>query len=152
MDWSADVCSSDLIEPPTRGFSILATAHRIVTGIYCYPLQTSQLPGNLSPLLRGCTDTPATPVLPRRDRGHGRDRQVHRSARRRNPCAGEVWPGRVPRRGVAGAATAGESNVGGLDCSQAHSWRTYVARPRSEESRVGKECVRMCRSRWVPYL
>src|SRR3546814_9245074 len=81
------------IEPPTRGFSILATAHRIVTGIYCYPLQTSQLPGNLSPLLRGCTDTPATPVLPRRDRGHGRDRHVHRSARRRNPCAGEVWPG-----------------------------------------------------------
>src|SRR3546814_1682102 len=77
------------IEPPTRGFSILATAHRIVTGIYCYPLQTSQLHGNLSPLLRGCTDTPATPVLPRRDRGHGRDRQVHRSARRRNPCAGE---------------------------------------------------------------
>src|SRR3546814_3167506 len=54
------------IEPPTRGFSILATAHRIVTGIYCYPLQTSQLPGNLSPLLRGCTETPATPVLPRR--------------------------------------------------------------------------------------
>src|SRR3546814_15704302 len=106
------------IEPPTRGFSILATAHRIVTGIYCYPLQTSQLPGNLSPLLRGCTDTPATPVLPRRDRGHGRDRQVHRSARRRNPCAGEVWPGRVPRRGVAGAATAGEYKVGGLVCSQ----------------------------------
>src|SRR3546814_12495904 len=49
------------IEPPTRGFSILATAHRIVTGIYCYPLQTSQLTGNLSPLLRVCTDTPATP-------------------------------------------------------------------------------------------
>src|SRR3546814_13913590 len=134
-DWSSDVCSSDLlvagegIEPPTRGFSILATAHRIVTGIYCYPLQTSQLPGNLSPLLRGCTATPATPVLPRRDRGHGRDRQVHRSARRPNPCAGAGWPGRVPRRGVSGAETAGGSNGS------------------TEARRVGEGGVSTCRSR-----
>src|SRR3546814_13217967 len=26
-----------------------------------------------------------------------------------------------------------------------------VGGPRSEERRVGKECVRTCRSRWVPY-
>src|SRR3546814_16665475 len=27
---------------------------------------------------------------------------------------------------------------------------TKIARQRSEESRVGKECVRKCRSRWAP--
>ena len=29
--------------------------------------------------------------------------------------------------------------------------RTQGARPRSEERRVGKECLRLCRSRWSPY-
>ena len=26
-----------------------------------------------------------------------------------------------------------------------------IARARSEERRVGKECLRLCRSRWSPY-
>ena len=30
-----------------------------------------------------------------------------------------------------------------------HSYETYMAR--SEERRVGKECLRLCRSRWSPY-
>src|SRR3546814_8900352 len=30
-------------------------------------------------------------------------------------------------------------------------WRTIIARDRSEERRVGKECVSTCRSRWSPY-
>ena len=29
-------------------------------------------------------------------------------------------------------------------------WRGYLV-PRSEERRVGKECLRLCRSRWSPY-
>ena len=29
--------------------------------------------------------------------------------------------------------------------------RCIVATPRSEERRVGKECLRLCRSRWSPY-
>src|SRR3546814_4435555 len=29
---------------------------------------------------------------------------------------------------------------------------TMVLKPRSEERRVGKECVSTCRSRWSPYL
>ena len=28
---------------------------------------------------------------------------------------------------------------------------TGTANPRSEERRVGKECLRLCRSRWSPY-
>src|SRR3546814_12844878 len=30
-------------------------------------------------------------------------------------------------------------------------WRTTIAEDRSEERRVGKECVSTCRSRWSPY-
>src|SRR3546814_9475979 len=30
-------------------------------------------------------------------------------------------------------------------------WRHSAASPRSEERRVGKECVSTCRSRWSPY-
>ena len=29
--------------------------------------------------------------------------------------------------------------------------RKYGVKPRSEERRVGKECLRLCRSRWSPY-
>src|SRR3546814_3212070 len=32
-----------------------------------------------------------------------------------------------------------------------HQYRPYRAEQRSEERRVGKECVSTCRSRWSPY-
>ena len=32
-----------------------------------------------------------------------------------------------------------------------HNQGTFVKRKRSEERRVGKECVSLCRSRWSPY-
>src|SRR3546814_19454393 len=31
------------------------------------------------------------------------------------------------------------------------NWRGVIKRQRSEERRVGKECVSKCRSRWSPY-
>ena len=70
-------------------------------------------------------------------------------------CNGLVWPDRSPHPaawevkqlqgplgvalapGAAGAAGAGGAGVG--------------AAGRSEERRVGKECLRLCRSRWSPY-
>src|SRR3546814_921764 len=55
----------------------------------------------------------------------------------------------------------------GVNCTGSCSWKIYVksglvtwetqqtdyprTRPRSEERRVGKECVSTCRSRWSPY-
>src|SRR3546814_12633148 len=36
-------------------------------------------------------------------------------------------------------------------CSKEHSWSGDAANFRSEERRVGKECVSKCRSRWSPY-
>src|SRR3546814_13129585 len=37
------------------------------------------------------------------------------------------------------------------EAAGAHGWSFDAVRPRSEERRVGKECVRTCRSRWSPY-
>src|SRR3546814_12197781 len=37
------------------------------------------------------------------------------------------------------------------DPDKAEAFRPYVNRWRSEERRVGKECVSTCRSRWSPY-
>src|SRR3546814_5732522 len=39
----------------------------------------------------------------------------------------------------------------GIDPGQAQKNTTKVAMDRSEERRVGKECVSTCRSRWSPY-
>src|SRR3546814_15474912 len=43
-----------------------------------------------------------------------------------------------------GAGAAGDSTIWSAK-------RVTVIRNRSEERRVGKECVRTCRSRWSPY-
>ena len=43
--------------------------------------------------------------------------------------------------------TSGQAFIGGLDVSQ----NGRAVRRRSEERRVGKECVTTCRSRWSPY-
>src|SRR3546814_1513280 len=40
---------------------------------------------------------------------------------------------------------------GEMDAAQLASGHGQVARGRSEERRVGKECVSTCRSRWSPY-
>src|SRR3546814_20029984 len=37
------------------------------------------------------------------------------------------------------------------DSQPAEEWRECLAKGRSEERRVGKECVSTCRSRWSPY-
>ena len=31
------------------------------------------------------------------------------------------------------------------------TWENFWKKARSEERRVGKECLRLCRSRWSPY-
>src|SRR3546814_15252284 len=38
-----------------------------------------------------------------------------------------------------------------IDLTQAHFWDTSAVAARSEERRVGKECVGTGRSRWAPY-
>src|SRR3546814_2664819 len=38
-----------------------------------------------------------------------------------------------------------------LNCPARLPLQTIMRNPRSEERRVGKECVSTCRSRWAPY-
>src|SRR3546814_8862149 len=58
----------------------------------------------------------------------------------------------MPSRGVsvgAGLAYAGDAgNTAQIEESRMAEGHTYL---RSEERRVGKECVSTCRSRWSPY-
>src|SRR3546814_3411855 len=66
------------------------------------------------------------------------------------PCAGP------PRRGCRSTPTgfASDTRTGrcrGADQPQCDWLRQPVHDARSEERRVGKECVSTCRSRWLPY-
>src|SRR3546814_12440160 len=51
------------------------------------------------------------------------------------------------------AASTGTDGSGArrLSLSRALAVRAYLIDKRSEERRVGKECVSTCRSRWSPY-
>src|SRR3546814_21127262 len=46
---------------------------------------------------------------------------------------------------------AGRSAAGGAEPPSARGGTSALDAGRSEERRVGKECVRTCRSRWSPY-
>src|SRR3546814_1509933 len=65
-------------------------------------------------------------------------------------CALPIWRGALrappawPRRSRPPRRTSPRAGSG------ASARRTAPARPRSEERRVGKECVSTCRSRWSP--
>src|SRR3546814_20711174 len=48
-------------------------------------------------------------------------------------------------------STVPGNTVGHMDRSIHHFLQGFVP-PRSEERRVGQECVSTCRSRWSPYL
>src|SRR3546814_21036624 len=55
----------------------------------------------------------------------------------------------TPRRALV---TGGSGDLGGALCRQlAADGLHVIVHARSEARRVGKECVRTCRSRWSPY-
>src|SRR3546814_18088025 len=72
-------------------------------------------------------------------------------------CSSDLDPGNFRRSGAdlrgPGAGRAGRAELSALppgaelDASRTATWRLR----RSEERRVGKECVSTCRSRWSPY-
>src|SRR3546814_15100733 len=69
-------------------------------------------------------------------------------------CQGYVGePGPEHHRGLMerrGAARASILDVDDRDFRETHASQGYLT-TRSEERRVGKECVSTCRSRWSPY-
>src|SRR3546814_12709347 len=64
-----------------------------------------------------------------------------------------VGPQILPRQNVelAAAGAAGEACGGERDMTFQHLGEAAARFERSEERRVGKECVSTCRSRWSPY-
>src|SRR3546814_14720640 len=121
-DWSSDVCSPDLAGIAIDGVPRQITAEGDLAGI-----SRRQVAAVLG-VDRAAADRIIGPV---RDE----DMEV-RIERERLGCAGQ-------RRAVAihaDPARRGELLLGLLDL-----------RRRSEERRVGKECVSTCRSRWSPY-
>src|SRR3546814_13397022 len=71
------------------------------------------------------------------------------------------WPTLKPRPGRTAASPAGQTRSGTISSKKPY-WDVSAGRPdnrtstnrmstRSEERRVGKECVSTCRSRWSPY-
>ena len=88
-----------------------------------------------------------TPI--RLDSGSAHSRFAQR-IRRRYGVAMEALPPGVPHRAsqeqlFAALRARGESVAAALRIT-----RQWVLE-RSEERRVGKECLRLCRSRWSPY-
>src|SRR3546814_16899474 len=58
----------------------------------------------------------------------------------------------APDAGVAAAQRYGDQLVNAERYAEAvRMYDTAIARARSDERRVGKECVSTCRSRWSPY-
>src|SRR3546814_14786554 len=79
-----------------------------------------------------------------------------RGFRRAAPGGGEIGE-IIQRRRIAGGLPGGLQQHG-IDMPGTQSSSTTIARKscnwplaRSEERRVGKECVSTCRSRWSPY-
>src|SRR3546814_14972751 len=72
-------------------------------------------------------------------------------------CSSDLGSDAAPARGPARGAPRGKPRVLrvlGLLAAPERELRLRrlaLRRPRSEERRVGKECVSTCRSRWSPY-
>src|SRR3546814_10966946 len=67
-----------------------------------------------------------------------------------------LWLVPLPRWGrICGAGGGGERSIGKLDVRQPigelQRGLKTIGEARSEERRVGKECVSPCRSRWPPF-
>ena len=60
-----------------------------------------------------------------------------------------IGPEATIKGGITAEVIIVEGNVEGD--LKAHASITVRAKARSEERRVGKECVSLCRSRWSPY-
>ena len=56
----------------------------------------------------------------------------------------DMLPGKLPLEGINNRTTEAEEWISELE-------EKMVEITRSEERRVGKECLRLCRSRWSPY-
>ena len=60
-------------------------------------------------------------------------------------------PAQIPGSAPTDSNLAAAANITGTVLDSNHEALPGARVTRSEERRVGKECVRLCRSRWSPY-
>ena len=107
---------------------------------------------------RPFSNTPATGTLSPRCRCTGRPGMLHQPW----PSTAGSWRTRSLPCLTTTDQGSGELTLDGGTCvvvegsgevdQAGHRLHGMVKRERSEERRVGKECVSTCRSRWSPYL
>src|SRR3546814_14798799 len=137
-DWSADVCSSDLDEILQAMVADTALGRAYVNN-------GGDIAVHLAPgesLRAGVVCNPEHP--------HGDAIAVLHAAQPARGIATSGWRGRSFSLGIADAVTVLAANAAMADAAA-----TMIAnaddvdyRPRSEDRRVGKECVSACRYRW----
>src|SRR3546814_18333180 len=133
-DWSSDVCSSDLT---------MAAAASTVAALASAVLISWALQDVASGAIFGAVILGASALTFAVTRG--------RTAARVAATATDWTATRLTLDAMGGAAAICDVN-GRLVCAnQAWAEKAGGYRARSEERRVGKECVSTCRSRWSPY-
>src|SRR3546814_16965860 len=129
IDWSSDVCSSDPWSEALRRLADAGAEAVVVTQIDVEGLMGGADAGGLAEVL-AATDLD---VIASGGVGSLADLMALDAVE----AAG---------RRLAGAIVGTAIYEGRLDVAEA-----CASLPRSEERRVGKECVSTCRSRWSPY-
>src|SRR3546814_11083022 len=141
-DWSSDVCSSDLVDyrftPPAPREQSEAEMMVKSEGCYSCHVRTDRPTMHATPAVRlGCTDC------------HGGD-----ASQIGDPKLGYDDPA---NKAVMARAHPQPTLPGAWHDSSANPQRSYTLLNkeapeylRSEERRVGNECVSTCRSRWSP--
>src|SRR3546814_5488303 len=142
-DWSSDVCSSDLVQKAGREYKACCPFHNEKTpsftindekGFYhCFGC------GAHGDAIRWMTDQRGLPFMEAvKELAAGAGMEVPAP----DPHAAKRAEQAAPLHDVMSAAQDWfVAQLQGIEGSEA----------RSEERRVGKECVRTCRSRWSPY-
>src|SRR3546814_11945064 len=136
-DWSSDVCSSDLDEDSDGRYILLVAQYRVPLKAQCL-----ELPAGLIGDERE-DENPADAAARELEEETG-----YRAAIMENLGRFYSSPGMVSESFTLFKATnLTKTGPGGGTPDE----NIAVHRVRSEERRVGKECVSTCRSRWSPY-
>src|SRR3546814_7997108 len=130
IDWSSDVCSSDLIGNQAAALIDMVCSSSLHSREGAGGQCLGTVPGAVGPIC--CAALPIENEVPLRHPHRRHETRANRPWSKRRSCAvASCVAGRCPSR-----------CFGLLQCSLVL---------RSEERRVGKECVSPCRSRWSTY-
>src|SRR3546814_18605913 len=131
-DWSSDVCSSDL---HAARADVEAGRFRVASVETKPQARNPQPPFTTSTLQQEAA------------------RKLHFSASHTMRLAQQLYEdGLITYMRTDGVQMAGEAIAAAREPSSDRFDKQYLPdSPRSEERRVGKECVSTCRSRWSPY-